>query len=722
MRRKTALCLLVVFMATVLFPVQALAGYDRELEKAITTAKALFKISAGYDNFTYNINKRKDNTVYDLMWNDSKNRLGNVSVSIDSNGKVQNYYTYKPYDGKYQQKKLPSVSKSDARKNADQFIRKVHPDLWNKLEYQENNYPRNINDRSYQFRYIRKENGIPFPENAVNIAVDAMNGDIQNFNYTWHEGVTFPADEGVIGLAEAQQKFAGKLGLKLLYKLNLEPNDQKPYAVYSIVYNNRFLDAKTGDVVTTENYYFGYDYGYGGSKEKMMDQGGQNNYTATKQEVLSPKEQDAVKNAADIMSQEKAEDIARKAFSIGADFKLSYVNLYNYWRSKDDYNWNLDFGKEEKSGGSTQFYNIAVTIDARTGDILNFYRSVPYEKDSRIAYSGEQALNIATDFIKAIQPVKYQEVERTTWREPVVKPMEEQREALFTFARKTKDIYFMEDGFTISVDRVTGTVTGYIFNWYKKDLPAVDKIISPDAAHKVLFEKAGLQLQYISRYPVDTRTTIMPPDPKIKPEIKLVYALKPEKPANVDAFTGKLLKHDGNPFEEGGTALYTDIKGIFAESQIKVLAEYGITLPGSQLKPNQQITQREFLYLLQKAINPYVEITFSTDAKDDEALYNLLIGAGIVKEGEKAPQSIVSRQEAVKFLIRALTYDKVAEIKGIYALPFKDAGNIKPDLYGYMAIAYGLKIIQGDNGYAKPAASLTKAQSYVLLYNFLNVQ
>lgn len=721
MRKKVALTLVFIFMATVLFPFQALAAYDRELEQAITTAKTLFKISDGYDNFSYNINKNNDRTVFDLMWNDSKNRLGNINVTVDSAGKVLNYYSYKPYDGR-NRKKLPSVSKSDARKTADSFIQRVHPAAWKNLQYQENNYPMNINERNYYFYYVRVENGVPYPENGVNISVDAMTGEVQSFNYNWREDVTFPDAAGAMGLAEAQQNYAGKLGLKLLYKLSYDQNEQQPYLVYTSVYSNRFIDAKTGDVVTGGDYYgFGY---YGGAMEKQMAMGGMGNhsYADQKAEPLTPKEQEAVKNAADLMDQDKAEETARKALNIGSDFKLNYVSLYGSWRNRGDYIWNMEFGREDKSGGETRYFNISAGIDARTGDILHFYRYVPHDPNAPVKYSGEQSLKIAEDFMKAIQPEKFKEVEKTAWSEPYKGPVEgDRRESSYTFTRKTNGIYFMENGFNLTVDNTTGTVVNYNFTWYNKPLPPADKVISPDQAHKALFDNVGIRLQYISVYPTETYGKFIPRETQ-KPEIKLVYALKPEKPANIDANTGRLLKYDGKPFEAGGVTHYADIKGHYAENQIKVLAEYGIRLPGSHLNPNQNTTRREFLYLLLKAVNPYIEMPFPESIQDDDKMYDALMAEGIVKEGEKAYKAPLTRQDAVKFIVRALRYDKVAEIRGIYTLPFKDGDRIKPDLYGYMAIAYGLKIIQGNNGYCNPTANLTRAQGFVLLYNFLNVE
>ena len=704
-----------------LFPTAAFAAYDKELEKAINSAKAMFSIPKGYDNFTYNISKQNDKTVFNLNWTDSKNMLGNVSVTLDSAGKLIGYYSYKNLNGR-DQKKLPSVSRSDARLAADNFIKKNNPAAWAKIKYQENNNPLNIADRSYFFNYIRLENGVLFPENSIGVSIDVMTGEVQSYNCNWYENSVFPETEGVIPLENAHQQFTDKLGLQLVFKLNFDEKEQKPYLVYTNVYNNRFIDAKTGEIVSGEGYY-GY---YGGmGQEKMAMDSRMPSYSVQKPESLTPEEQQAVENAANIMDQNKAEETARKILNIEPAFKLNYVSLYSDWRNKDEYIWNMDFGREEKVGGITRNYGYSVSVDAATGDIVSFYKGLPYDEDAVVKYTEDQSLKTAVNLIKSLKPDKFLEVERITWNVPDVRPMngEKPRESYFNFARKVNGAYFPDNGFNVSVDNVTGTVISYNFSWYKKPLPSTDKIISAGEADKLFFDKIGIQLQYISQDPSLKDSRIAPiPNDREKWDIKLVYAIKPEKPANIDAFTGVLLDYSGKPLITGNNAQYTDIEGNYAENQIKVLAEFGISLPGQLLEPNKNVFQREFLYLLYKAANPYNNLIFPENSKDDDNMYNYLIEAGIVKEDEKAPQSILSRQDAVKFIIRALNYDKVAEInKGIYKLPFKDADKIKPGLYGYIAVAYGLNLINGSNGYCNPGGSLTRADAFVMVYNFLNV-
>lgn len=721
MKKIFSLLTAVLLVLALMAPVQGFAQEDKGLERAISTAKSLLNITGTYDDFNYSINNQEGKTIYYLSWNDSKNKLGNVSASIDSDGKISSYYYYKPYDGRSSISKIPTVSKADALEKANDFIKKVNPSIWSSIQYKESNAPMSVHDMNYEFYYVRVENGIPFTQNNVRVSVDCREGFIQSYSLNWIDGLTFPAASGVMPLERAKEAFTEKLGLKLVYKLSYDRDNQTPYLMYTNVYSGRSIDAVTGEVVYNNGIY------YDGPMEKAAAMGATRD-SAAKQEniVLTPEEKGAVENASSFLTQAKAEETGRRVLNLDSSYKLETINLYSMGMGKGNYAWNMYFNKEEKKDGSTIYQNASISIDAVTGEVLNFYRYVPYDANTPVKYDKNQSQKIAEDFIKSMQSAKLGEVEYTSWGEPEYRPLDETekpRQYYFNFVRKAGNAYFLDNGFNISVDTTSGMVTNYSYTWYKGQLPPADKAITSARAHEILFDSVGIELQYIADY-TNSRDAkvIMPPIERgLTPQIKLVYTHKPGKPSNIDANSGNLLDYAGKPYEEMVIAQYTDINGNAAENQIKILAQYGISLPGNTFKPNQAITQREFLYLLVKAMDPYVGFRPSGDSKDDEDLYNYLMNMGIVKEGEKSPASSVAKQDGVKFIIRALKYDKVGDIKGIYTLPFKDAKSIKSDLYGYVAIAYGLNIVKDTKGYFNPNSSLTRGDSAVVLYNLLNI-
>ncbi len=723
MKRALALSLVVVFVTTFLFPVYAFAQYDRELEKAIEKAKAVFEITDAYDNFTYNMHKQGDRTVFDLMWSDEGNKLGTINVSIDTLGRITGYYAYTPNPGN-DRPKLPAISREDARKKAEEFIQKVNSVPFEKLQYQDETQRLNVYDTSYYFRYIRVENGIPFSGNSVNISVNNVTGKVESYNCYWNYELKFPDSKEIITLDEAQNIFARELGLKLQYRIRYERDEYNPYLVYTNVYNNHSIDAGTGEIVITDPYY-GIYYGGGAEEMKMADSGLHSYAGGNTGASLTPKEQEAIESAAGIMNEEKAEETARKILGIGKEYRMSNINLYKNWINKQDYLWNIYFVTEEVKRDMMINESYSVTIDAKTGEVVNFYKSEYLDKDKQPRYDEKESLKIATDYIKSMQPERYQETEYVTWNQQHYKPMpadEKPRQYYFTFERKTGGAYFPDNGFNVTVDAVTGSVIGYSFNWYKGELPKTEGIISAAEANAFLMEKVGLQLQYVPYREEDAAAKILPPPYEgFDEKVKLVYALKPNVPANIDPYSGEVLDYNGDVYDKGLVAQYTDIKGHYAENKVRELAAFGISLPGEKFEPDSKIIQRDFLYLLQKSVNSYYQ--YKPEKENDKELYSSLINSGIVKEGEQAPDSYMSRQDAVKFVVRALNFSKVAEIdKGIFALPFKDTAKIDRQLIGYVAIAYGLDIVQGNNGYFNPAGQLTRGQAAVVIYNFLNVR
>jgi len=81
----------------------------------------------------------------------------------------------------------------------------------------------------------------------------------------------------------------------------------------------------------------------------------------------------------------------------------------------------------------------------------------------------------------------------------------------------------------------------------------------------------------------------------------------------------------------------------------------------------------------------------------------------------------LTREESVKFVIRALKYDKVADISEIFNCTFKDKDEINPELIGYVVIAKGLKIVNGHGEYFRPKDELKRADALIIIYNYLQI-
>lgn len=94
--------------------------------------------------------------------------------------------------------------------------------------------------------------------------------------------------------------------------------------------------------------------------------------------------------------------------------------------------------------------------------------------------------------------------------------------------------------------------------------------------------------------------------------------------------------------------------------------------------------------------------------------------SGYIKEEEKNPEKPITKEEAVKYIIRVMRLDKVAELEDIYKDIFLDSNDISKGLKGYINLAYGLKIIIGDgSGYIRPKYELKREDAANIIFNYI---
>lgn len=700
MKRSLSLILTLLMVLTFAIPASGLEGYDKELENAIVKAKSVFNITDEFDKFEYHINSYSSNLEFYLRWYDSTEKTGGIEVTIDTDGMIKSYYKYN-YNVERNENALPNISKEEGLDIANNFLKKVVPELVDKVMYVESNEPLNVYDRVYYFNYYRIENGIPFYQNNVYVNVDNMTGEVQSFNCYWDKNIKFDSKDGIIGLKDAQKAYADKIGLKLVYKLDYSDRQVTPYVVYTSLYSEKSIDAKTGEAVSFNDYIrYGDEIA---TKEMAAD-------NSVSGATLTPEELEAISKAKDIISKEEAEKTARQILQVSDEYKISNINLYSVWNEKDSFIWNMYFTNKDES-------SISISIDAKNKEFISFYKYIPYEEKAEVKYNREQLQKKAEEFIKKVQKDKFNSVELMDISEPIIRPLSEEmpRQQYFTFTRKVGDAYFQGNGFNLNVNAITGEIISYDYNWYKGQLPSTAKAIGLDKAYEILFGRIGIELQYVK----DNHVAY--DEQEKEQNAKLVYTIKNDKPLNIDAFNGDLLYGLNRPYKDSTVSQYTDIEDSYAKIQIETLAKYGIGFAGDKFNPKANIKQKEFLYLLLKAKSYYYDIS-DQDKGFVEKLYKYMINEKIVKENEKSPESIVTKEEVAKYIVRALGYEKVANIEGIYKLSFKDANKVSSEFMGYVAIATGLGIIESEGNNLNPSANMTREQAAVVIYNLLDVE
>ncbi|KNY28768.1 YcdB/YcdC domain-containing protein [Pseudobacteroides cellulosolvens] len=717
MKRKISILLSVIMVLSVLFYVNAFAGVDSGLENAVKLVKSKIDIPADYKVFNFSNGTERNKKVWSMDWS-TKEGGSAISVTVDEKGNIIRYNNMKPTLGQRTQK-LPKLSKQDAKAKADAFIKKVSSEYFSQVRYLEN-MNRSLMDITYSFNYTRIVNGILFPANYINASVNSDTGEVLSYSAVWSEDAVFPSTEKLISKEEAQKAYIEKLGLDLYYNLIMEDGKKRIYPVYSPKRPLYYIDAITGEKV--EVLFDNSPY-YGGYEMSFSSIGGLNEKGAMDQVSLTPEEAQAIESVSKIISKEETEKKLRsiKALGITDEYKLLDATIGKDYSDNEGLIWRLNFVKDAKD----KLYkdSVNVSIDANTGEIRDFWMNFSNRDNEKAKYDKETAKAAVEKFIKEIEPDKFKEIEldeRSNQDEKIALLAGIQSEFRFNYVRKVNGAIFLSNYMSLRFDAVTGKIVSYNMNWDKVEFPSLDKVIPIDKVYSKLFNDVGLQLQYKQSYPQEYLMKF-PELGNDKQEIKLVYTLNYEKPSTFDANTGEMLGEDGKPYKGPNKYEYKDIKGHYAEKYIKILAEYGIAFDESEFKPDSKIVQKDFIKILSSIMNfGYgINMLSTKDSKQIDEMYKVMIREGIVKESEKAPDSQVTREDSVKFIIRMLKYDKVADIKGIYNCNYKDKNKINKNLIGYVVIADGLNIIKGSNGYFNPQRSLTRADAFILAYNYL---
>lgn len=674
-----------LFLFTICVPAFGAEEDSKGLEQAILEAKNIIKVPDKYSDFTHYSSERETMDgkvrVWSLNWAEKEGNHGFVSVSIGENGVL---YEYNKYDGDTDKKGLAKVSKDTAKTAADEFLSKAvssYASQMKQVTVDSNNY----SNQEYNFVYQKFVNEVPVNFVTVGIEVDKYTGEITSFNQNNPEikGMEYPSLDNAITAAEAEKAYIDKLGVNLKYYSSYDYKQKKMnvFAAYSIFDNkSQAIDAKTGEMIKL----YSDDKVYRDKQDYAVGTATQSNMAKMNQE-LTKEETEAIKNASNFISKEKAESILRNTSDIiTSDKKVKDVTLNkNYINNQ--YVWNISFD------------NAYGEVDANSGEVISLH-CYDYDNVAGSNVSKENAKNIAEDFLKKNAPnkfaqTKYKETENIMYKISVV---DEGNVASFNYVRQVNGIEFTSNSLYVQVDKTKGKIIGYNNNWYDNiTFPSVSEAMTKEAAFNKFKELKTFGMQYAM---VD------------KTKAALVYNFKnSEENYIIDPVDGKRLDYNGQAYKENKIPEYTDISGQWCEKMVKELLENGYYIEGDKFNPNTNITQINFLkYLYSPMQNSYNEDEF----------YDMLIQNGVIKKEEKSPKSFVSNQEAAEYVIRYLGHEQVAIHPEIFINPFKD--NMDEKYKGYAAMCYALNIVKGDrNGNFNGSRSISNGEAAMIIYNLI---
>lgn len=711
---KKIISVLLAMAMVITFMLPAMASStvstDMGLENAIKIVKGKIDIPKELSKFSYNINNYGKLDLWRLTWSNEKGNKS-INVTIDENNLITSYYA--DNDSVTYEKKIPKYSEEQGLKIAEKFVNNLDAKLLQQFKRVENTGMDSY-DRDYSYNFDRQVNGFTYSENSIQVNVNKYTGEISSYNCSYDKDISFEDASKLINLEEAEKAFADKLGLKLVYNVKTENEKKVTYLAYIPKYENKYIDAVTGSVEAGSSS--GRIIAYDTEKASMTMAAGSNI-------VLTPDELNAVKGMSDIITKEEIDKKIRaiSLFNLDSGFNLTNAYLNKGWRNNDSFGWSLNYTKVLNKD-TNESLEVSVTADAKTGEIQNFWLSSSYDKNAKPIKTKEEAKAICDDVLKTLLPNKYAKLKYDDAYDDYNNPVDIKSQSQFNFryVRVENGIECPSEYVNMAFDNLSGKVSNLNSNWTKElEFTESKPAVTLEKAYEVLFEKIGYGIQYISDYTNDNASDKIAPE-KTADKAVLGYFINKSKPSIISASTGDILNTSGDVYKSDAISDYTDIKGLKAEDQIKILTQMSIKYRESELKPAAEVLQKDYFILLSKLNDSFYLNSNLSDDKVIEQMYSSLISQGIITEKEKAPNSVMTREQAAGYFVKFLKLRQVAEIKGIYKSDFKDANKITPALTGYVCLASGLKALNGNNGYFNPKGKFTRLDALLSIYSYLN--
>lgn len=626
------------------------------MQKILESVKQRVEIPSECSEFSSRTEEQYGEKVYNFTWNE-KDGNKSVNITCTADGVIINYSIngFKS-DDKNNTPNLPKISESYAKKTAENFLKQINPDFPYEIKIDESNG--SIFGNGYTFYIKTYVNGVLFTNGNGSVNIDGTDGYVMGFDLGYIQA-DFPSINNAISVDEAKKAYSDKLGLELVYCTYIdEDGNTVAYPVYTQEYSyDKYINALTGDVVDVTNYRYFTGNKFESAKGDTADSG------LTEQEI---KELD---NIDGLISRTALENKLKsnKLLSIPKNINTDNISLYKNY--DDEYTYAVSMSNDK--------CNIYTSVDAKTGEIK--YYSRWGEDDSEVKNNDDSALKtLAGDKAKEY---KYDENSHL-------------------YVRYVNGIKVIGD--YVNVTTNNGVLTDFSMNYTDTEFPSIENAMSKEDAEKILFDAKDYSIVYMQNYTDNTRDIIP------------VYTIDTE---NINPFTGKFVDYQNKEITENASSKleYSDIDGHYAEKYIKELAYYGIGFEGGEFKPNEKITQKDFLALLM-SINGNDIIVLKNNLEQANWVYRNSAQNSIISEDERDDDAEVTREEAAVYMIRAIGAENYTKYNDIYVTPFNDVTENK----GYIALLSAMGVLSGDgNGKFNPNREMTRAESIIMIYNYL---
>lgn len=687
MKKFLSLVLAVLLCAASVVPAFA-DGKTEKINEMLSVLKQRIGSTDEYDKFSSNVNTYGGETKYEFLWSktDGDNR-SSMNITMNSDGVVTSYYTYGGGNGRDGKASINRPDVSEALDAAISGFKKLNPDISENVKITSDGEYRSLTGDDFGFVLQRTQNGIPVADDDGWISVSADAKRVVSFSLNYTTGLKFEDSSKLISKEDAQNSFNEKFPMKLRYTTEYKDDKKSATLIYSPDSEyNQYISATSGEVITREyrRHYFG------GGDMKASESMAARDMADNGFSEAEIKNLDTIKG---LIGLDKAEKIilSNRVINANSAYKLTDYSLCRDWYDEEKYTYRLEF---ERTSGDEDYW-LDAEVDAKSGDILSFYIS-ENRGNEKAKFNVKQGYEKAYAALEVLAPSHFGEN-----MDYLLDGDDKDSSGNYVFFRYVNGIEFADNSVRISVDMASGRILSYRISCDDIEFPSADGVISAEDAGKRLFEQVGYDVWYIPIYEDD------------KPAKALAVYDTDSYDLTLDAFSGEL-KYKGESEKVGE---YTDIENHYAKDAIEALAKFGIGFADSEFKPDINITQADFVTLLNAAFNDYGPIVIYKGISYND-IYDDAIADGIVKEDEYSPDADVTRDLAAKMMVRALGFEEVATLDGIYVPIFAD---VSADSVGFTSILGAMGVIKGDeNGNFNPNGMVTRADAAIMLYNYLS--
>lgn len=642
---------------------QTIQSESAQMTAILESVKQRISVPEDYTEFQSDNYTSHGQTSYNFNWH-SKDSDGYMSVQCDCDGTITNYYSSLADSGEYSPY-ISKMSPEEAKSNAENFFKKTNPDFPYEIKIIDNGAGA-LYGNNYSFDIETYVNGVLFSDGGGYISVNRKDGSITNFSINYAQA-EFPSVDSALTKEDAQKYYAEKLGLEMVYQSYTdEDGNEIFYPVYIEKESDKYINALTGDIFEPDALSADFNV-YSAKDEasiingRTADAGG-----LTEQEISEIEKISGLISKEDIENQIKE----NKTLTVAPDAKTDRIRLNKTYK-KEQYSYSLTMTENED--------RIYVTADAKTGEILSFNRYRAKDRDEKAVYENDSAL-------KALAGDKAEE---------------------YKFNEKSSSYERYANGIRVSgnsahIEYIGSTLTSYYISYADTEFPSISEAMSADEAAKAMFSEYGYNLTYILSLSDDKLAAV--------PVYKLSSYVR------INPFTGKKIdyKNEEITVDENKIA-YSDLDGHWIKDVADELAYYGVGFEGGEFKPNEKITQKDFLAILSSVYDSGI-IVLKNDLTQANSVYRTSVRKNIISAQERNDDAPVTREMAAIYMIRAMGAEDYAKYSDIYVPVFADVEENK----GYIALLSAMGVVSGDgSGLFNPHDEITRAESASMIYKYL---